>query len=91
MNLYNLPPSVIWFGVMAFLAITFGLHLAHLKAIGTEDYIRQLIKQHNLTIKEAEERARLQLFTDIFITIVAGALAVFFALQTIVNLVSPKL
>lgn len=86
----QLPPSVIGFGICAFLFMAFGLHLGHMRATGTEEYIKQQMKLHNLTIKQAEERTRLQLVTDIAVTVVSGALAFYFAMQTILNLINQQ-
>lgn len=83
----QLPTSVYLFSVTAFLAIGAWLHTAHIRAIGTNDYIKELRNKYNLNHDEAEERARLQLIADIVLTVVCGALALFFMFQTIYNLV----
>lgn len=71
----NIPSSVVWFAVTAFIAIVYGLHLAHIYAIGFDAYINELIKKFDLTAKEAQRDARQTFWVYWFIVLVCGIAA----------------
>ena len=71
----NIPSSVVWFGVTAFIAIVYGLQLGHIYAVGFDAYINELIKKFDLTAKEAEKEARQTFWVYWFIVLACGIAA----------------
>lgn len=82
----NIPSSVVWFGVTAFIAIGYGIHLAHIYSVGFDAYMDELIKKFDLTAKEAQRDARQTFWFDWFMVTLCGVLATSFLAISVLNL-----
>lgn len=87
----ELPPSIIWFAITAFLAITFGLHFSHIRTIGFTAYVDELQDKQLLPRKTAYDQASFIFWFDLFVFVVSSIAATIFLSTSVINLLNPHL
>ena len=86
----NFHAPVLLFGISAFIAIAFGLHIAHISAVGFPDFVKEVMKKHELSPCRAEREARFSFWFAWAMVIVFGICATAFLAISIIEIVNPN-
>lgn len=85
----NIPSSVIWFGISAAFFVSYGIHFSHIKAVGFDAYIKELIKKHDYSYRRATEEARFIYLFDVIVVFASGIAATTFLSISVHNIINP--
>lgn len=84
----SFPPSVIWFAIFSILFVIYGLHYSHIKAIGFDAYVAELMRKYDLEYKESRSKAIISFYSSLVIFVASGICATACAGISIINLLN---
>lgn len=71
-----MPNSVIYFGIAAFVLIAFGLHALHIKSIGFDAFVKEIMKSHDFEYEDAKREAIMSMWFSLIMVLLSGLVAV---------------